>query len=735
MKVLIVGKYGTFVSQLIEKFNKEGWEVYLLTGEKRSERHYPYVFESYNFKYDGDSVKNIIDSSSPDLLIFTGAYDENLIQKNTRQESIYYLSSLVNILMAAQMTKVPLFVYLSSHDVFGDSYLMPIDEDAAVTPSTNKGILVAQGESLVEKYRETMNLNTLILRLDHMYWTPKNKKDIQEVHAKLCFSAIKGGKVPASEKKIFSSVYISDAIYSIYEICTAKTRQHSLYQITSGEEENEIELAKIIQDVSKEKIFIKDNTVGLTQRNVMSGKRIEEEFGIKIRFSYKERTEAILEYMDRYKKLFLSPDERQENILWKIWKKIRKTFWSLVPFLENGLVFIAVFMLNNRTADSRFFQKIDVFLLYVVLFAMFYGKGQAILSAVLSVGAYIFRQQYDRMGLDILMDYNTYVWMAQLFIVGMAVGHLRDSISIIKEDKDEEIAYLSGQLDDIYDINSSNLKVKNILEDHIRDYDNSLGMLVHIGEKIGKFKRGNIMVQAAEILTDVLRTEDVAIYKVSNRDYCRLLISTTEKSRKFGKSLKYSELKNMNRALQKKEVYLNRTLEENMPIMADGLYEDDELKYIIFVWSISFEKISLHEINLLQVIGYTIQNALEREDLYQEATREKRYLPDTHILNVEEFELLIADEKSARDKEYVDFSVLQVNGRMFEDGEEIANKKECLLAMENVLLKNLRETDYLGLGRDGYLYILLSNANKKETQIVVKRLQDQGVECRLKEGI
>ncbi len=735
MKVLITGKYGTFVSQLVEKFNKEGWEVYLLTDEKSSVRHYPHVFETYQFRYDSDSIKNIIDSSSPDLLLFTGAYDESLRKKNTRQESMYYVSSLINILMAAQMAEVPLFVYLSSEEVFGESYLMPVDENVPTSPVTNKGILVAQGESLVERYGETTNLNTLILRLDHLYWMPKNKKDVQEIHSQLCFSAVKDKKIAVSEKKIFSSVYSSDAIYAIYEICMAKNRKHSLYQITSGEEENEMELAGIIRETLQEEILIKDNTEGLTMRHVMSGKRVEEEFGIKTRFSYKERLGAILEYMNRYQKRFFSPDERREGGLWKLWSNIRKIFWSLVPFLENALVFIAVFMLNNRTADSQFFQKIDVFLLYVVLFAIFYGKQQAILSAVLSVAAYIFRQNYDRMGLEILIDYNTYVWMAQLFIVGMAVGHLRDRIFMIEEDKDEEISYLSGQLNDIYDINSSNLKVKNILEDHIRDYDNSLGMLVTIGEKIGKFQRGNVMVQAAEILTDVLRTEDVAIYKVSNRDYCRLLISTTEKSRSFGKSLKYSELEKMAAALEKKEVYLNRTLERNMPIMADGLYEEDELKYIIFLWNISFERISLHEINLLKVIGYTIQNALEREDIYQNATREKRYLSDTNILKPEAFELLIADEQEARKKEYMEFSVLQLEEKVLEEGERIENKKEVLLSMENRLLKNLRDTDYIGLGRDGYLYILLLNANAKETEIVEKRLQDQGMKCSLKEGI
>ena len=65
MNVLIVGGYGIFTSQLIEKFNKEGWEVYLLTGSKNPTRRHPYVFEQYDFTYDTDSIKEIIDSAAP----------------------------------------------------------------------------------------------------------------------------------------------------------------------------------------------------------------------------------------------------------------------------------------------------------------------------------------------------------------------------------------------------------------------------------------------------------------------------------------------------------------------------------------------------------------------------------------------------------------------------------------------------------------------------------------------
>lgn len=737
LKVLIVGKYSVFVSQLIEKYDKEGWEVYLLTGSNKKNRRYKNVFEQYDFQYNTDSVKNVIDSASPDLIIFTGAYDDNFSQRSTRYESSYYLSSLVNILMSANMLNVPSFAYISSHEVFGENYITHIKENTSPSPVTNRAILISQGEELVKKYGKTTGMDTVVIRLDHMYWIPKEKKDLhfEDSHVKLCYSAIRNGYVSASAKKIFSSVYVSDAVFSIFEICGKENRQHDTYQVTSEKEENEMELAKIIQNSDKGKFLIKDNTVGTTQRCVMSGKRLEEEFGITAKYSYEERIIAILDFMCKHKGRFLAPEEKAKGFLGKFWAKSRSTVLKLIPFFENIVVFIMVFMINNRTADSMYFQKLDIFLLYVVLFALFYGKRQAIFSAGLSVAGYIFRQQYDRLGIDILIDYNTYIWIAQLFIVGMCVGHLKDSLKMITDDKDEEIQYLKGKLDDIHDINSSNLRVKNILENHIIDYDESLGTLTNIVDRLGKLHKGDVLIHAEEVLCEVLGTEDIAIYKVSNGDYCRLLVSKTKLSRQFGKSLKYSEFGDILEVLNKKEIFINRSLSENLPIMASALYSGNNIKYIIFIWNLSFEKISLHEIDLLKVICYIIQNAIERDELYESATKNKRFLANTNILNKDEFEAFVQLCREAKKNEYMEFGLICTERQVLGENENLDEKFEEILELEYKILQNIRDTDIIGMGKDGHLYVILANSNSNESKIVVDRLKNHGVECFLKESL
>ena len=88
------------------------------------------------------------------------------------------------------------------------------------------------------------------------------------------------------------------------------------------------------------------------------------------------------------------------------------------------------------------------------------------MSATLAVAGYCFRQMYDRTGFELMLDSNTYVWIAQLFILGLAVGYMRDVISKMKREQKEEREYLGEQLRDIRDINESNVRVKDALLHH-----------------------------------------------------------------------------------------------------------------------------------------------------------------------------------------------------------------------------------------------------------------------------
>ena len=104
---------------------------------------------------------------------------------------------------------------------------------------------------------------------------------------------------------------------------------------------------------------------------------------------------------------------------------------------------------------------------------------------------------YDQSGFEVLLNYNTYVWMAQLFILGMVVGYMRDQIRFVKNQGEEEIGYLSGQLDDMADINDSNVRMKHIFESQIVNHKDSLGKIYEITSALDRYGPEEVLFYAA----------------------------------------------------------------------------------------------------------------------------------------------------------------------------------------------------------------------------------------------
>lgn len=61
------------------------------------------------------------------------------------------------------------------------------------------------------------------------------------------------------------------------------------------------------------------------------------------------------------------------------------------------------------------------------------------------------------------------MWIAQLFILGLVVGYMRDQIRTMRMESQELEDHLSRQITDIRDINESNIRVKKVMEQQLID--------------------------------------------------------------------------------------------------------------------------------------------------------------------------------------------------------------------------------------------------------------------------
>lgn len=381
-----------------------------------------------------------------------------------------------------------------------------------------------------------------------------------------------------------------------------------------------------------------------------------------------------------------------------------------------------IFMINNRAVGSQFFGKLDSYLLYVLLFAIIYGQQQATFSAILAVAGYCFRQMYTKSGLEVIVDYNTYVWIAQLVILGLAVGYLRDRLVVLKRDKDDEIEYLKHRLRDIEEINRTNVKLKNEMERQIVNQSDSMGKIYEITSSLDKYEPEEVLFYAAEVVSRLMESRDVAIYTVSNENFARLISFTSKTARQLGNSIEFRSYKNMYEDFAADRVFVNRRLEEGLPMMALAIRSEGVMKLIVMLWDIPFERMNLSMANRLKIIGSLTQNSVVRADRYMSILAGQRYISGTHILEKDAFTSLAGAFVNARRRGLAECSFIKVDAG---DGG-IAKAGESL---ERII----RNTDYMGDAGDGCLYIMLASTDADGMRYVEHRIAEAGYQYEIPE--
>lgn len=753
MNVLLIGGSNSLLNQMIRKMNKEGHRVSVLTGSRFRMEKYEQVFERYDFTYDAANLPEVFTSVSPDVTIFMGAFDSNFHWYNSESEAVHYISGLMNLLTAFSGIRRGRLIYLSSEAVFDGTSTAPYRAEDNGTAVDYRGMAVSQGEELCESFRITRGLDIVTVRLGGYYYLPKNPGQIDTVVARMCFDALTQRRIRIHPDHTLSFLHESDAVQFVSQIASAGELMRSRYQLSSGELLTQKELAeKVAASFARAEEGVKsrqdEQEIMLVEEDAGRGgcaldnSAFRDELGINRVRDTDAAIDDIAAYMVQHEKVFCQ--DLDEALPW--YKRFRKSmgglFSALLPFIENLICFIPFFMLNNRAAGSEYFAGVDLFLIYVLLFAIIHGQQQATLSAILATGGYLFRQMYSRSGYEVMVDYNTYIWIAQLFIVGMIVGYMKDQLQQLRSESKEEHSYLAEQIDDIKEINSSNVRVKDAMQSQIINQSDSIGKIYEITSTLNQYSFEEVIFYATEILGRVMDSPDVAIYTVDNSAYARLFSATSEIARSLGNSVKYVELTPMYDDLARHRVFINKSLDAGLPMMASGIYDGDDIAMILMVWRLPWEKMTLGQANLLAVTGALIQNASLRANRYLEALRSERFVGNTPILNTKEFGDLVQAYINASGRGLIVYSLIALDMYAPEEINEFHSEAVGLDDAWNAmtiptvaptqaesLSRQIRPHDYLGEGSDRKLYVLLTNTSAEGAEIVMDRLIRSGVSC------
>ncbi len=688
----------------------------------------------HHYEYDSDSVREVLESCDADTVLFLGPYDIGFTWTPRSENKDYkaYSAGLINLLHGSEEAGVQRFVYLSSECVFGERYLTPVVEEMHTSPQNTNGDAVALGETVVTSYHDHQRMDTVILRLDHLYMVPSNTRECSDVYTRMCKQALDESRVEINAKIVRSALSLSDAAQAIYQVCAATTHKRQLYNVPSNEWITEAQVGEDILSASPRKIDIVDQTAGLDQCEQLADRYFGEEFQFSARNSLKNDIPRILQKLQSRLKNYGDgdsggPDGSKSARLWR----------RAMPFLEALIVFVLVLGAEMVLADVSYFLHVDFFMLYVLLFAIYHGLTLSVFTSVLSMVGYCLTGMDGTAPLALLMDVSTYVWVAQLFIVGMSVGYLHDRLGMVEKDKDEEIDYLSSRLGDISYINNRKVAIKNYFEQQTINSKESMSFFYDIVAQLDAANENEVLFIAVQLLTQAMGTEQAAIYTVANAGFCRLLTSTVQNTHSLGKSIRMSNYQTIMDTLDKEHVFINRNMDDKLPSMSSVLKNNEgAMDVLIFLWELPYDRMTLHYSNMLRILTLLIRSAMERTTRYLSLVTSTRYWQDTNILKEGAFQDIFDVFENASQKGLSEYTMLRIDD-ITEEGVSLfqqmahlrlsGQEEAYVQEVAKRLSRSFRQEDYIGYMDDDMFYVLLTNTTVQESQTVLNRLESRGM--------
>ena len=325
MNILLAGGSCSLMDSMILKLRKEGHRVFLLTGDKYRHNKYERVFEKYDFAYDCENLNDILESVNADVTILMGAFDTNYRWNGEEREIVHFISHLVNILVAYSVVKKGRLIFLSSDEIYNGNYTDDITEDEPFSGIGIRADALSQAEGICENFRMDRGLDIVTLRLDHLYSIPKEKKDVNNICARMCLDCLRDGHIKAKTEHVFSLLYEKDAVEYIYQLVKKTKHERSRYNLSSNDVISELKLAAMVQEA----MGIESNIAAFSDSNgrcVLSGRYFEQEYGVHAFGNLEKNIKDMASYMKKHADVFLNEDEL--NLPW--WRVlIEKWKWLI----------------------------------------------------------------------------------------------------------------------------------------------------------------------------------------------------------------------------------------------------------------------------------------------------------------------------------------------------------------------------------------------------------------------
>lgn len=699
MKIVYVGRCDSLASKLVDRMAKEENDIYIISEKDFIHEIKPALpYKLYAYKSDSVGIQKVFASICPEIVIFAGDVYLNEIWEQTKETNTY-LSELLNVLNSSVLNYTEKFIYLSSQEVYCPQSGTLLEE-SKTSPTTYKGLLCFQGESMVRNFGDMYKLDYVILRTSDIYGCSINE-GCKDFTTKILNGFYSDGEFVANKGKVMFPLYIKDVVESIFR--SKDVTPSDVYNVSGNEITNEFEVACLLNNALEWKFNVKETEKSENVFNLDNSK-IKRELEW---FQFHTLQDVIFDGEFNLKKAPEKPS--------KLEAVHRQS--AFMQSLENVLVFCFFIFLTFLCQSHSALRSMDLFYIYIILMSLMFGVRQSILSVMLSSAFYILHSGINVTSIvDILINVSSILKIAEYIFMGVVVGYSVDQYRAVLQERKVEYDYLEGEYNEIKEINDDNVAIKQEYERRLISYKTSLPKLYSIISELTVLEPEKIFAAIVKVVKDVMDTDTVAVYMLNSKSsYARLMVSLNEKSIFQGKSFNLDNFSKLRDTLYENEIFVGSQWDENEPSLAAPIFHKGQCIAIIVINEMPFKALNLYQMNLFRTLSVLITSSIVKANAYEEAVRDGKYIDQTDILISSEFKKLVNIREEERKQGLSDYCLLKV---------------ECnsdILGVYEKIYNMLRNTDSFGVTEQNELMVLLGNTQEKDAEYVLKRFKDRGI--------
>jgi len=729
MRVLITGGYGFIGSHVVERFYKEGYDIYIIdnlsTGDKDNVK---VKHKFYELDIIDSKCEEVFSNVKIDVVVHLAAHiDAATSVEKPSFDAKSNILGLINMLELSSKYDVKKFIVASSAAVYGSNQAMTLVEDSSLNPISPYGVSKLTGEKYCELWKNTYGLETVCLRFSNVYGPRQSVKGKGGVVAVFMNNLFLGKEllIYGTGEQTRDFIYVEDVVDAIYKSWDYSYSDVINVSVDTGY--SLINLIDAIKNVHGDTDFRHEQPRnGDILHSRVSNKRAMNELNWVPLYTLDE---GILKTYKWYEKYFeknnilkdKNHDNKDNENLDRENKKKKILFKTILPYIENVLSFIIVAFLSEYAKTHGVEMLIDLKLAYIIVIGTVYRSKQVSISVVLSCLLFIFENK--GIGHDIvslIYNINTLVHFSLYIFVGTVLGYATDNRIIELENKEDEIDEIKEKFNFLYEMHNESKIVRKELQEQILNTEDSFGKIYNITSQLDALEPEKVFSQTVGVIEEIMKAKDVFIFSVAKGQYYLRLISNSKESHiNISKSIKVSEYPEIKELIDTKEIFVNRQLKEELPMMMAPIVVKDTVVAIVAIYTMEFESMALYKQNLFKVITNLITSSLVRAYEYDQAIDAEKYIAETSVLKHKYFDKLLQSKIVAKQKNNTEYVLLMI----------LEKQWRSKMLWEN-LKKAIRELDYIGVNSKNELFVLTSNTKLDEAKFLIERFEKMNIHAK-----